>query len=67
MPGRPRSDMSECLKVIRPRRSLGAPSRNRTYDPLLKREMLYQLSYGRMIAKLYHSLAKVQFETDYKG
>jgi hypothetical protein len=25
-----------------------APSRNRTYDPLLKREMLYQLSYRRI-------------------
>ena len=24
-----------------------APSRNRTYDPLLKRQVLYQLSYGR--------------------
>ncbi len=24
----------------------GAPSWNRTNDPLLKREMLYQLSYG---------------------
>ena len=25
------------------------PGRNRTYDPLLKRELLYQLSYGRLL------------------
>ena len=36
-----------------------APSRSRTYDHLLKRELLYQLSYGRKdkpnktIAKIY--------------
>ena len=27
--------------------TLSPPSRSRTYDPLLKRELLYQLSYGR--------------------
>ena len=27
--------------------SICPPSRTRTYDPLLKRELLYQLSYGR--------------------
>lgn len=26
----------------------GAPSRDRTYDLILKRDLLYQLSYGRM-------------------
>jgi hypothetical protein len=30
-------------------RSLSAPSRIRTYDPPLKRRVLYQLSYGRNV------------------
>ncbi|MEN9604860.1 MAG: hypothetical protein RJB39_545 [Candidatus Parcubacteria bacterium] len=29
-------------------RNYCAPGRNRTYDPLLKRQVLYRLSYGRM-------------------
>ncbi|MDB5254238.1 MAG: hypothetical protein JWL80_304 [Parcubacteria group bacterium] len=30
------------------RNNICAPGRNRTYDHLLKRELLYQLSYGRV-------------------
>ncbi len=28
------------------------PSRTRTYDPLLKRQVLYQLSYGRVVPRV---------------
>src|SRR4030065_907185 len=31
----------------------GEPSRSRTYDPLIKSQMLYQLSYGLPPEKLY--------------
>ncbi len=36
---------------------VGAPGRNRTYDPLLRRQLLYPLSYRRI---------KVFLETDIK-
>ena len=29
--------------------NLGAPGATRTHDPLLRRQMLYPLSYGRMV------------------
>jgi hypothetical protein len=32
-----------------------APSRDRTYDLILKRDLLYQLSYGRIHSNFYKS------------
>ena len=40
------------LLGIKEKSGNGPPSRSRTYDPLLKRELLYQLSYGRIFMKL---------------
>ncbi len=55
---------------------VGAPSRNRTYDPLLKRELLYRLSYGGncffknlLPAALfkYNSLFRASFSVEYSS
>ena len=37
-----------------------APSRDRTYDLILKRDLLYQLSYGRLVTKYIGNKAKNQ-------
>ena len=41
------------------------PGRNRTYDRLLKRELLYRLSYGRICRTIALKTAKLQ--PNYKG
>jgi hypothetical protein len=37
-----------CAEIV----NNGAPSRDRTYDPVIKSHLLYQLSYRRMKGKL---------------
>ena len=47
------------LGTITKSKKIGAPGRTRTCDPLLRRQMLYPLSYGSFVVKTVRMLARL--------
>jgi hypothetical protein len=47
------------LRMIFLKRRIGEPGRIRTFDPLIKSQLLYHLSYGPAVTVEYSNLVRV--------